>query len=113
VLFFGEVDVSDFKNITAAELPDLIAGGNVQLVDVRTDAEIARGRIKGAISMPLHLLPFRLSELDAQKTTVFYCQMGGRSAQAAAFASAQGLRGAANLQGGITAWYHSGGEVVA
>ena len=105
--------MSDFKNITVAELPDLIASGNVQLVDVRTDAEIARGRIKGAISLPLHLLPMRLNELDTQKTTVFYCQMGGRSAQAAAFASAQGLRDAANLQGGITAWYHAGGEVVA
>lgn len=105
--------MSDFKNITVAELPDLIASGNVQLVDVRTDAEIARGRIKGAISLPLDLLPMRLNELDTQKTTVFYCQMGGRSAQAAAFAAAQGLRDAANLQGGITAWYHSGGEVVA
>lgn len=105
--------MTDFKNITAAELPALLASGDAQLVDVRTDAEIARGRIKGAISLPLHLLPFRLSELDTKKTTVFYCQMGGRSAQAAAFAAAQGLNGAANLQGGITAWYHAGGEVVA
>lgn len=102
-----------FKNITAEELPALLQTGKVQLVDVRTDAEIARGRIKGAISLPLHLLPLRLSELDKDKTTVFYCQMGGRSAQAAAFAGAQGLKGVANLQGGITAWYHSGGEVVA
>jgi len=102
-----------FKNITANELPELIKAGDVQLVDVRTDAEIARGRIKGAVSLPLHLLPLRLSELDKNKTTVFYCQMGGRSAQAAAFAAAQGLAGAANLQGGITAWYHAGGEVVA
>ena len=85
----------------------------VQLVDVRTDAEIARGRIKGAISLPLHLLPLRLSELDANKTTVFYCQMGGRSAQAAAFAAAQGLAKSANLQGGIMAWLQSGGELVA
>ena len=105
--------MADFKNITATELSDLLASGKAQLVDVRTDAEIARGRIKGAISLPLHLLPLRLQDLDAKKITVFYCQMGGRSAQAAAFAAAQGLAGAANLQGGITAWYHSGGEIVA
>jgi rhodanese-related sulfurtransferase len=104
--------VADFMIINVTELPDLIASGKAQLVDVRTDAEIARGRIKGAISLPLHLLPMRLSELDTQKTTVFYCQMGGRSAQAAAFAAAQGLKGVANLQGGITAWAQAGGEIV-
>ncbi|HLP98738.1 MAG TPA: rhodanese-like domain-containing protein [Sideroxyarcus sp.] len=105
--------MADFKNITVAELPALMADGNVQLIDVRTDAETARGRIKGATSLPLHLLPLRLSELDAQKTTVFYCQMGGRSAQAAAFAAAQGMQRVANLQGGIMAWAQSGGEIVA
>jgi rhodanese-related sulfurtransferase len=105
--------MSGFTNITVAELHELMDKPDVQLVDVRTDAEIARGHIKGAICMPLHLLPLRLSELAADKTTVFYCQMGGRSAQAAAFAAAQGLAGAANLQGGILAWAQSGGELVA
>jgi rhodanese-related sulfurtransferase len=105
--------VAAYKNITVIELPDLISSGQVQLVDVRTDAEIARGRIKGATSLPLHLLPLRLQELDKQKTTVFYCQMGGRSAQAAAFAAAQGLAGSANLEGGILAWARAGGEIVA
>ncbi len=105
--------MSDFININPTELSELLAGGKAQLVDVRTDAEIARGRIKGAVSLPLHLLPLRLQELNNGKTTVFYCQMGGRSAQAAAFAAAQGLQGAANLQGGILAWAQSGGEIVA
>jgi rhodanese-related sulfurtransferase len=105
--------VADFKNITVTELPALLAAGNVQLIDVRTDAEVAHGRIKGATSLPLHLLPLRLQELDARKVTVFYCQMGGRSAQAAAFAAAQGLQNVCNLQGGITAWYQAGGEIVA
>lgn len=105
--------MSGFTNITASELSALLSKDVVQLVDVRTDAEIARGRIKGALSLPLHLLPFRLTELDTRKTTVFYCQMGGRSAQAAAFAAGQGLQNASNLQGGITAWAHAGGEIVA
>ncbi len=105
--------MAEFKNITVAELPSLMASGNVQLVDVRTDAEIAHGRIKGASSLPLHLLPLRLSELDTKKVTVFYCQLGGRSAQAAAFAAGQGLSNVYNLQGGITAWAQAGGEIVA
>ncbi|MDD2700009.1 MAG: rhodanese-like domain-containing protein [Sideroxydans sp.] len=105
--------MTGFANITVAELHEMLEKQDVQLVDVRTDAEIARGYIIGAICMPLHLLPLRLSELAADKTTVFYCQMGGRSAQAAAFASAQGLSSVANLQGGILAWAQSGGELVA
>jgi rhodanese-related sulfurtransferase len=39
---------------------------------------------------------------------VFYCRTGGRSAQAAAFAAAQGFLQAYNLQGGIFAWVQSG-----
>ena len=104
--------MSGFKNITCSELPGLLANGAAQLVDVRTDAEIARGRIAGAVCLPLHLLPLRLHELE-KKPTVFYCQMGGRSAQAAAFAAAQGHPEVFNLQGGITAWAQAGGEIVA
>ncbi len=107
------LEVAEFKLITVTELPNLIARGSAQLVDVRTDAEIARGRIKGSISLPLHLLPMRWQELDTGKATVFYCQVGGRSAQAAAFAAAQGLGNVYNLQGGIMAWAQSGGEIVA
>jgi len=103
--------MSSYKNISVTELQPLLAAGKIKLVDVRTDAEIARGMIKGAEKLPLHLLPLRLHELDAQMPTVFYCQMGGRSAQAAAFAANQGMVDVYNLQGGITAWAQSDGEI--
>jgi rhodanese-related sulfurtransferase len=103
--------MSNFKNINVAELQALSAQGSIRLVDVRTDAEIARGFITGAIKLPLHLLPMRLHELDSALPTVFYCQMGGRSAQAAAFAAAQGWAEVYNLQGGIIAWAQSGAPV--
>ncbi len=102
-----------YKDITVAELQPLLAAGNIVLVDVRTDAEVARGFIKGAMKLPLHLLPMRLQEMNGKRPTVFYCQMGGRSAQAAAFAANQGMSEVYNLQGGITAWAQSGGEIVA
>ncbi len=104
--------MSGYANISVAELQVLLAQGNVILVDVRTDAEVARGHIQGALRLPLHLLPLRLHELDAGAPTVFYCQMGGRSAQAAAFAAAQGFSEVYNLQGGITAWAQSGAPIV-
>jgi rhodanese-related sulfurtransferase len=104
--------MSQYKNITVAELHPLLDEGTVKLVDVRTTAEVARGYIKGAQILPLHLLPMHIKELDAQVPTVFYCHVGGRSAQAAAFAAKQGMLDVYNLQGGIAAWVQSGGEVI-
>ncbi len=100
--------MSGFKNISVAELEVMQQQGKVRLVDVRTDAEVARGKILQGVSLPLHLLPMRLSELDKTEPTVFYCQMGGRSAQAAAFAAANGFSDVYNLQGGISAWMQAG-----
>lgn len=96
------------RNITVPELAEKLQQGGVRLVDVRTDAEVARGMIPEGVSLPLHLLPMRMGELDKAAATVFYCQMGGRSAQAAAFADANGFAEVYNLQGGITAWAHAG-----
>ena len=105
--------MAEFKNIDVVELQAMLARGDIRLVDVRTDAEIAQGLIQGAEKLPLHLLPMRLHELDSAKPTVFYCRMGGRSAQAAAFAAAQGFAYAYNLQGGVMAWAQAGLPLVA
>lgn len=101
-------NIRGFDNITVAELQSMLQQGSLRLVDVRTDAEVARGKIPQCESLPLHLLPLRLNGMDKNATTVFYCQMGGRSAQAAAFAVANGFSDVYNLQGGITAWAQAG-----
>jgi len=98
----------DFKHISAEELQNLLQQGDIRLIDVRTDAEVARGKIPQGESIPLHLIPLKISEMDKQAVTVFYCQMGGRSAQAAAFAAGNGFGNVYNLQGGITAWAYAG-----
>ena len=100
--------MADFKNITADELQAMLQQGGLRLVDVRTDAEVARGKIPQGEPLPLHLIPLRIHEMDKAATTVFYCQMGGRSAQAAAFAAANGFADVYNLQGGITGWAQAG-----
>jgi rhodanese-related sulfurtransferase len=101
-------NINGFSNIAVAELQSMLQQGSLRLVDVRTDAEVARGKIPQGESLPLHLLPLRLNGMDKNATTVFYCQMGGRSAQAAAFAVANGFSDVYNLQGGITAWAQAG-----
>jgi rhodanese-related sulfurtransferase len=105
--------MAEFKNIDVTKLHTLLAQGNIRLVDVRSDSEIAQGSIKGADKIPLHLLPLRLQELDPALPTVFYCRVGARSAQAAAFASAQGFTDTYNLQGGVYAWMQAGLPLVA
>lgn|SRR5574340_323234 len=100
--------MSGFKNITVAELEAMLQRGGLHLVDVRADMEVARGKIPQGDPMPLHLMPMRLSELDKARPTVFYCQMGGRSSQAAAFAATNGFSDVYNLQGGIAAWMQAG-----
>lgn len=100
--------MSGFKNITVAELQLRLQQGGLRLIDVRSDAEIARGMIPQGEALPLHLLPMRIAEMDKSITTVFYCHVGGRSAQAASFAANNGFADVYNLQGGITAWVHAG-----
>jgi len=102
------LNMNGFKNITITELQTMMKQGDLLLLDVRTDAEVARGKIPRGDSLPLHLLPLRLAGMDKRATTVFYCQTGGRSAQAAAFAAANGFSDAYNLQGGISAWARAG-----
>lgn len=100
------------KTISVDELQSKMNEGQVCLVDVRTDAEIAHGFIMGAVKLPLHVLPLRLHEFDCATPTVFYCQVGGRSAQAAALAESHGFAEVYNLRGGIVAWVQTGAPLV-
>jgi len=103
----GEAEPSS-AGVPASHLLPQSAGCASNVSEVRTDAEMARGRIPQGVSLPLHLLPLRLNEMDKNAATVFYCQMGGRSGQAAAFAAASGFAEVYNLQGGIIAWVQAG-----
>ncbi len=96
------------REITPAELQAMQSGENLRLIDVRSDAETARGMIQGALHIPLQLLPPKAGEWDSATPTVFYCQSGARSAQACAFFAGKGFNKVYNLQGGVNAWVKSG-----
>lgn len=97
-----------FKEIDVAGLEALKSSGGFVLIDVRTDAEVSRGMIDNAVHMPLHLLPIKAQDIPQDKPVVFYCQSGGRSAQACAFLASKGYLNVYNLQGGIMGWMRSG-----
>jgi len=105
--------MSTVSHIDLAALQRLQQTAPVTLVDVRTDAEVARGLIAGAVHIPLHLLPARYTELDPEAEVVIYCQSGGRSAQACAWLSANGYARVHNLAGGVSAWLREGQPLVA
>jgi rhodanese-related sulfurtransferase len=80
------------------------AGESFCLLDVREPWEIAIAAIPGALTIPMHELPARLTELDAAAEIIVMCHAGGRSQRAADYLAAQGYLRVSNLHGGITAW---------
>jgi len=100
--------MSNFADISVAEFKQLAACEPVVVVDVRTEAEVARGVIPGSRHIVLQQLPGRLDELPRDAAVVMVCQSGGRSLQAAAFLAAQGFSRVHNLRGGVLAWMREG-----
>ena len=92
-----------YFNLDPDALQDLLRSSPV-LIDVRTDTEVARGLIPGALHIPLHLLPARLEEISRDRAVVIYCQSGARSAQASNFLADNGWAQVYNLAGGFSAW---------
>jgi len=100
----------NINEIEAAELADWVVerGAQFEIIDVREINEINAGTIPDALAMPLASLPLRLSELDKDKTLVFICRSGARSAQACAFVQNNGFENVHNLRGGMFAWANAG-----
>jgi rhodanese-related sulfurtransferase len=99
-----------FKRQHTMAVVEALAGhkaGRLVLVDVREDAERARGFAPGSRHLPLGQLKQRLGELPTDQPVAFICQSGRRSAMAATAARRAGLD-AHNVSGGMTAWERHG-----
>ncbi len=104
--------MSNFQNIEATELFNLITQPKVLVVDVRNDDEVMRGRIPNAIHIPLSMLPVSYEKLENAEKVIFYCHSGVRSALAADFAVSKGIEHVYNLTGGVIAWAKAGYDFV-
>lgn len=100
--------MKSYSEIEASELLTLVTQSKVLLVDVRNDDEVARGIIAGAMHIQLSMLPLQYEKLTKADTVIFYCHSGIRSAHAADFAVAKGIKGVHNLIGGVIAWGKAG-----
>ncbi len=101
------------KEIDAVALKEMMdSDDNIQLLDVRSQAEFAQGIIEGGEFVPLHTIPLKVNDLSKDKKIIIYCRSGARSAQACMFLSQNTDIEAINLRGGIISWYQSGFDIV-
>jgi DMSO/TMAO reductase YedYZ molybdopterin-dependent catalytic subunit/rhodanese-related sulfurtransferase len=84
----------------------------LQLVDVRTPAETARGTLPGAREIPLSLLTKLPDALDRSAPVLVYSASGYRSSVAASVLRAAGFGDVGDLLGGYRAWEDAGLQVV-
>jgi rhodanese-related sulfurtransferase len=94
-----------------AEVADLLAAGEIRLIDVREPHEYDAAHIEGGELFPLSRLdPTALPQ--GEPPIVFYCAVGGRSAHAVHTSLAAGVPITRHLRGGISAWIRAGLPVV-
>lgn len=84
------------------------AHGQPVVLDVREPAELAVASVTPdgfeLVTIPMGIIPVRLSELDPNQPIACLCHHGGRSMQVASFLQSRGFAHVANIAGGINAW---------
>ena len=93
------------KQITTAELKNLLSDQNIQFVDVRTPGEFKGNHIRQFKNIPLHQLEQKSSSLSKDEQVVVICQSGMRSNNATKVLKKLGFKTIANVKGGMSAWY--------
>lgn len=96
--------------LTPKRAAEMLAAGEARMVDIRQPSEWEEGRVPGADLIPLEQLSARVAEIDDDRSIIFMCRSGNRSAMATEAFVASG-RSAFNLAGGIEAWVESGLEI--
>jgi rhodanese-related sulfurtransferase len=77
----GEISIKKFKEV----LENSPAG--VLIIDVRTNAEAAKGKLKNSAHIPLNELEIRLAEIPEDKEIILHCTTGARAKMAYSFLS--------------------------
>jgi adenylyltransferase/sulfurtransferase len=97
-----------FGRLSAKEVSDRVASGELKVVDVREQWEFARDHIPNATLIPLGQIIARPKDVITADNVVFVCEVGQRSAVAAEMAAALGMQQVFNLEGGMQAWRTAG-----
>ncbi len=98
------------QSISVSELRGM-AGGQAQVVDVRSPGEFAAGHIAGAVNIPMDQIEGRIDDLSRTGSIILVCQAGTRARMTAELLSPC-HRDIAVLEGGTNAWIREGWPVV-
>ncbi|KXZ39371.1 Rhodanese-related sulfurtransferase [Alkalithermobacter thermoalcaliphilus JW-YL-7 = DSM 7308] len=90
------------ENISVDQIEQELQNGAI-LIDIRNEDAYRQGHIKGAINIPMKLLPFKIQELDKDKTILVVCYIGGSSVVACKALSKAGFK-VKNVVGGMKAF---------
>ncbi len=110
------------QSVTVEEAIELGGRDDVVIVDIRDIRELWRdGRIPGSFHAPRGMLEFWIDPASPyhkpifaeDKTFIFHCAGGLRSALATEVAKRMGLKPVLNMSGGFGAWKKAGGPVEA
>ncbi len=113
---------ADVTTLSVEDAKELACSDDHVMIDLRDFRELKRtGKIPGAFSCPRGMLefwidpdsPYHKDIFNQDKTYVFYCASGWRSALSAKAAQDMGLKPVAHIEGGFTAWAETGGSVEA
>lgn len=104
---------SDNYNISAEEFHKKTLEDNIIILDVRTPAEVAKGKIPNSINIDFYDNNFsqKTTNLDKSKTILVYCAVGGRSTKAMNFLTNKGYT-VYNLNSGFNGWSTKGLPIV-
>lgn len=92
------------KQITTKDLAEKVKyNEDVNVIDVREDDEVAKGKIPGARHIRLGEIQDRLDEIDKDKHYYMVCRSGGRSGRASEFLEARDYD-VTNVDGGMLEW---------
>jgi rhodanese-related sulfurtransferase len=94
------------SGLSPQDMVQLMNREKAVVIDVCSPEEFAQGHVIGAKNLPLGDLEARLAQVVKNKATpvVMVCQVGARSARAAATAQKLGYENVQSLAGGLKAW---------
>lgn len=110
----------EIETLSVDEAIALHGAADVQFIDLRDPRELEReGRMPGAFHCPRGMLefwidpdsPYAKPVFQQDKTFVFFCAGGWRSALSAKTAQDMGLKPVAHVAGGFGAWKAANGPV--
>lgn len=101
---------SNAQTLSAKKFQHQLENERGILIDVRTQEEYQKERLKNAININVNDAAFvsNINKLDKQKSYFLYCGIGKRSAKAAAIMKENGFLHVYDLEKGLDEWKAKG-----